>query len=212
MKLSAPLADKTHHLLTTWTANPERQTPAIDSFRGDMYSGLRAADFTTYDRRYANDHFYILSGLYGILRALDCIAPYRLEMSYHLPDAPYQNLYKFWGNKLAEQIPNNSTIINLSATEYTKALLPHVAPERVITPQFLTRDPRSHEPKFVAIHAKIARGALAHYLIVRHAVSPDELVGFHDLGYHFDATASTPDQPVFICDEFGGLGLSIRKK
>lgn len=212
MKVSAPLAEKTKQLLAGWTADPEQQTPAIDIFRGDMYSGLRAADFSDYDRRYANEHFYILSGLYGILCALDSIAPYRLEMGYHLPDAPYQNLYKFWGEKLARQLPSETMVVNLSSTEYTKALLPYLPRERVITPQFLTRASPSHEPKFVAIHAKIARGALARYLIVRHAVSPDELIGFHDLGYHFEAAMSTPNQPVFICDEFRGLGLSIRKK
>ncbi|HEU0266737.1 MAG TPA: YaaA family protein [Candidatus Saccharimonadaceae bacterium] len=212
MKISTSLAEKTHQVFTNWSDDPTRQTAAIDVFRGDMYSGLRAAELTPFDRRYANDHLYILSGLYGILHALDSIAPYRLEMGYRLPTAPYDNLYNFWGKKLADGIPADATIFNLSSIEYTKTISPYVARERIITPRFLTRDPRTQIPKFVAVHAKIARGALAHYLIVRHAVSVEESLFFHDLGYHYDAAMSSAHEPTFICDNFLGTGLSIRKK
>lgn len=212
MKLSLSLAEKTHDLLAEWSSDPQDQTPAIDIFRGDMYSGLRAVTFTKSDRAYANQHLYILSGLYGLLRACDSIAPYRLEMGYTLPGGPFKNLYTFWGDHLAVQIPTDSPIINLSAVEYTKALLPQLKGSLIITPQFMTRDPKSGDIKFVAIHAKIARGALAHWLIKNHATSGDRLPEFHELGYNFDTALSTREQPVFICNEFNGIGLSIRKQ
>ena len=115
--------------------------------------------------RYADAHLRILSGLYGILRPFDGISPYRLEMGYRLPRGRYANLYRFWGASIAEQLPASGRIVNLAANEYSKAVLPHVDPDRVVTPRFLTVDPASGEPKFVVVHAKIARGAFARWLV-----------------------------------------------
>jgi cytoplasmic iron level regulating protein YaaA (DUF328/UPF0246 family) len=209
MKISSAMAEKTRQLLEHWTAGSTQQLPAIDAFLGDIYSGLQVQTFDQSDRAYANDHLLILSGLYGGLRALDSIMPYRLEMGYRLPDEPYKNLYSFWSDSIAALIPSDNVILNLSAVEYTKAILPHLS-NPVISPKFLTRDPSSGEPKFVTVHAKIARGAFARWLIAGRIDTPEKLSSFSDLGYHFDPALSTPDIPVFICDEFKGIGLSVR--
>jgi cytoplasmic iron level regulating protein YaaA (DUF328/UPF0246 family) len=210
MKLSKSMATKTQQLLASWTTDQRSQTPAIDAFLGDIYSGLQVKIFSPADRTYANQHLYILSGLYGVLRALDSITPYRLEMGYRFTRAPYSNLYTFWGNTIAACIPIDQPIINLSADEYTKAVLPHLPNVQVIAPRFLTIDPVSKEPKFVVVHAKIARGAFARWLIQERITDLDKLKSFSDLGYSYDSKLSTPQIPVFVCEQFQGLGLSVR--
>jgi len=210
MHISPALAAKTQELIAGWTTEPSALTAALDSFVGDIYSGLQASSFTESDREYANTHLRILSGLYGILRPLDGIAPYRLEMAYKIPGAPFASLYEFWGKKIAETLPNSGTIINVSSVEYTQAVLPYVEAARVVTPRFLTINPATNEPTFVVVHAKIARGAFAHWLIVNRVEALSALRDFADIGYHYDTEASTPQEPVFVCQEFGGKGLSMR--
>lgn len=222
MKLSGDMARKTYELLRAW--GPASFTlPAINFFLGDIYSGLQAQTFTLEDREYANNHLFILSGLYGILRALDEIQPYRLEMGYKLPGNAHDpsqsnitSLYEFWGDKIAKALPESEVIINLSAVEYTKAVFPHVKNlekfnnSTIITPKFLTISPKTGEPTFVTVHAKIARGAFARWLIQHRIEDLATLKDFNDIGYTYNAELSTPEQPVFVAQEFKGLGLSIR--
>ena len=209
MHISEKLADDVHERFEAWHTSPT--TPAIDAFIGDIYSGLRSHELTTDERHYAHEHLLILSGMYGGLRALDGIAPYRLEMGYKLPDEPFNNLYSFWGQSIAALVRPDELIINLSAVEYTKALLPHLPKHIVvITPKFLTISPKTGEPTFVTVHAKIARGAFAHWLITSRFNDGDTLTGFSDLGYSYHHTLSTPTEPIFVCQTFEGLGLSVR--
>lgn len=210
MQLSAKKASETHGLISSWTDDPGQQRPAIDAFLGDIYSGLQTQSFSVADREYANDHLLILSGLYGGLRALDSVYPYRLEMGYKLPAEQYRNLYTFWGDEIAKLIPKENDIINLSAVEYTKAVLPYLPDAVVITPKFLTVSPKSGEPTFVTVHAKVARGAFARWLIKERVKSLDRLKEFSDLNYRYDAGRSSQTEPVFVCQEFGGIGLSVR--
>jgi cytoplasmic iron level regulating protein YaaA (DUF328/UPF0246 family) len=210
MKISEPLAVKTRSISEDWSAAPERQSPAIFSFIGDIYSGLRAGELSAADLEYADEHLRILSGLYGVLRPLDGIMPYRLEMGYKLPDARFNNLYRYWGESIVATLPDDEIIINTSAVEYSKVITDFVDPARIITPRFLTRNPRTGEPTFVVVHAKIARGAFARWLIIKRVSSVADLPAFDDLGYRFNAELSTPAEPVFICDQFQGLGLSVR--
>ncbi len=209
MSLSKAKAEQTKQLAEDWSDDKSRQRPAIDAFLGDIYSGLQVQSFTEDDRAYANKHLLILSGLYGGLRALDSIHPYRLEMGYRLPDQKYSNLVKFWNSKIAEVIPSHDVVINLSAVEYSKAVLPHIT-NKVITPKFLTMSPKTAEPRFVTVHAKIARGAFAHWMIKHRIEEAKELTAFTELGYTYDDSLSTPEEPVFVCSEFKGLGLSVR--
>lgn len=209
MHLSHAMAGKTQQLWQFWTDVAAQQLPAIDAFLGDIYSGLQVQTFTAADRAYANEHLYILSGLYGVLRALDSITPYRLEMGYRLPDEPYRNLYVFWADKIANQLPANQPIINLSAVEYTKAVLPYMPGVAVITPKFMTIG-KTGQPVFVTVHAKVARGAFARWLIQERVTNLADVVKFTELNYRYDATLSTPEAPVFVCRTFGGIGLSVR--
>jgi len=222
MTLSEAMAHKAHMLIKGWDdANPTLS--AIDLFLGDIYSGLQAQAFTPQDRVYANNHLFILSGLYGILRALDEIQPYRLEMGYKLPGNAHDpsqpnitSIYEFWGDKIAKVLPKSEVIINLSAVEYTKAVFPHFKNlekfnnSTIITPKFLTISSKTGEPTFVTVHAKIARGAFARWLIQHRIEDLATLKDFNDIGYTYNAELSSPEQPVFVAQEFKGLGLSIR--
>jgi cytoplasmic iron level regulating protein YaaA (DUF328/UPF0246 family) len=211
MTLSADLAERTRDQYARWSADPEQQAPAAASFVGDIYSGLRVDSFSAADRRYADAHIRILSGLYGILRPYDGIRPYRLEMGYRLAPGGYANLYQFWAGAIAEQLPRSGRIVNLAAGEYSRTVTGHVDADRVVTPKFLTADPVTGEPKFVVVHAKIARGAFARWLVtarVKDTTSAQR--EFSDIGYRYDETLSSPTEPVFVCQEFGGKGLSVR--
>lgn len=211
MHVSPAKAAATKILFEQWSHTQATTAPALDAFLGDIYSGLQVASFDTDDRAYANRHLLILSGLYGGLRACDSVSPYRLEMGYKLPDARYRNLYAFWGDAIARLVaPETTHVVNLSAVEYTKALLPYLDMP-IIAPAFLTKNPKTGEPGFVTVHAKIARGAFAHWMIKHRIDTIDKLPEFDELGYVYDIATSTPERPVFVCEAFGGLGLSVRK-
>jgi len=210
MGVSEALARKTHTTWSEWNAKPSQQSLALDSFVGDIYSGLQANTLSREDRDYAQQTLRILSGLYGILRPYDGVRPYRLEMGYKLPSSRYRSLYAYWGASIAETLPAEGLIVNLSAVEYTKTVLPYVEPTRVVAPRFLTKNPQTGEVKQVIVHTKIARGAFARWLIQSRITSADELVHFMELNYRYDASLSTPSEPVFVCENFGGIGLSMR--
>lgn len=213
MKLSAPMALKTYDLLQNWSKTAPT-LPAIDLFLGDIYSGLQVQAFTQQDRDYANRHLFILSGLYGILRALDEVQPYRLEMGYKLPEIT--NLYQFWGDRIARQLPRNQSMINLSAVEYTKAIFPSMKQidglkgVKIISPKFLTISAKTGEPTFVTVHAKVARGAFARWLIQHRIEDEAQLKNFAEIGYIYSPELSTEKEPVFVAQEFKGIGLSVR--
>jgi len=208
MQVSPKKADEVLRMYAEWSDEASRQIPAIDAFVGDIYSGLQVQTWSETDRSYAHSHLHILSGLYGALRACDGILPYRLEMGYKLPDGT--SMYAFWGNRIAALLPvETDFIINLSAVEYTKAILPYTSVP-VVTPKFLTVSPKTGEPTFVTVHAKIARGAFARWLIRNHIENHTQHPEFSDLGYVYEKSLSTPDEPVFVCKEFKGLGLSVR--
>jgi uncharacterized protein len=212
MHVSAALANKTHDLIEGWTVVPNMQRVSIDSFLGDIYSGLQVPDFTAAERDYANQTLRILSGLYGILRPLDGIYPYRLEMGYRLPSKKFTNLYNYWGDSIAKTLSMNSLIINLAANEYSKVVTDYISKDKIISPSFLTINPTTKEPTFVVVHAKIARGAFAHWLIKNRVNRIDQLPEFDDLGYKYDKKLSQKASPAFVCQDFGGIGLSLRLK
>lgn len=210
MSLSMALAEKTHALISEWTSSPGDQSLAIDSFTGDIYSGLHANDLTTAERDYTDQVLVILSGLYGLIRPYDGISPYRLEMGYKLPDPPFANLYSYWGDAIAACLPSSGLVVNLAAVEYTQAVTPYLDPARIVSPRFLTASPKTGKPEFVVVHAKIARGAFARWLITRRVTSATDLPAFADLGYRFAPELSPMESPTFVCAEFGGKGRSIR--
>jgi uncharacterized protein len=210
MSISPALAQKTQELIAAWTSEPEEQSLAIDSFAGDIYSGLHANDLSPAERDYADQVLRILSGLYGILRPYDGIYPYRLEMGYKLPDPAFGSLYSFWGDAIAACLPGEGPIVNLAAAEYSQTVTRFVDAARIITPRFLTVSPKTGEPAFVVVHAKIARGAFARWLITSRIQDVSALPQFEDLGYRYTSDLSTAGSPAFVCETFQGKGLSIR--
>jgi cytoplasmic iron level regulating protein YaaA (DUF328/UPF0246 family) len=210
MKVSLSLAKTTSALIADWTESGSSQRAAIDSFLGDIYSGLQVPDWTTEDRDYANQCLRILSGLYGVLRPLDGIHPYRLEMGYRLAPAGFSNLYTYWGDSVARTLPQDSIIINLAALEYSKLVSPYIDKLRIISPMFLTISIKTGLPTFVVVHAKIARGAFAGWLVKNRIDDVSLLRSYRELGYNYSPELSTETVPVFICQKFLGLGLSVR--
>jgi len=210
MHISNKLAASTQQLLRAWTDDASQQRPAVDSFLGDIYSGLQVADWSESDRAYAQQHMRILSGLYGILRPLDGIYPYRFEMGYKTPGFMAPNLYQYWADTIATTLPRSELIVDLSAVEYGKLVTKYVDADHLITPRFLTISPKTGQPIFVVVHAKIARGAFAGWMIRNKIEQIDQLREFREIGYEYDKALSTPSTPVFVCQKFGGLGLSVR--
>jgi cytoplasmic iron level regulating protein YaaA (DUF328/UPF0246 family) len=210
MNISDPLSHKVHDTLIAWSAEPNQQSLAVDSFIGDIYSGLRASTLSEVDRDYAQQTLRILSGLYGVLCPYDGVRPYRLEMGYRLPGQSFSNLYKYWASDIAETLPKEGLVVNLSAVEYTKAVMPYIDITRVVTPRFLTVNPKTGEPSQVIVHTKITRGAFARWLMMSRITSLGEMVQFNDLNYRYDTALSTPSAPTFVSKEFGGIGLSMR--
>jgi len=210
MKIKPDLAQKTSTAIYEWNTKPSNQITAIDAFLGDIYSGLQVSTLTKSDRQYADKELIILSGLYGLIRPLDGIATYRLEMAYRLVGFETPNLYQFWGDTIANQISDSEQILNLSSVEYSKVITDYVDPIRVISPRFLTMNKKTKQPTFVVVHAKIARGAFAGWVIKNRIKDSCDLSAFTDLGYAYSSNLSKPTEPVFICNTFKGLGMSVR--
>ena len=204
MHLSPKLAIETEALIKSWTSAPSKQTPAIDAFQGDIYRGLQAQSLTEADRAWADEHLRILSGLYGLLRPLDGITPYRLELEYKLSGDGFANLYDFWGDAIAKKLAKRGWIVNLASQEYFRVIGPYVKPARVIEPVFLSQMKADAEPEFVAVHAKVARGACARWAIQQRIEDPAEFPGFAERDYAFAPDRSTPERPVFI-KRLGGM-------
>ena len=212
MKVSKILSEKIYTQINEWTTKPEKQSAAAESFKGDIYSGLQFGSYNKKDIIYANQKLRIISGLYGILKPLDGIFPYRLEMAYKLAPPSFKSLYDYWGNNLAQELNPDETILNLTSVEYGKSVIPYIEKNLIFSPIFLTLNKDSGKFVSVAVHSKIARGSLATWAIKNQISSPDKLKNYNLLGYQFDPTLSSQYSPVFKATDFTGLGLSIRKK
>lgn len=196
MHLSPSLAAKTYDLMHAWGASDALKGHALDVFQGDIYKGLRAQTLSPAARAYADDVLYILSGLYGGLRPSDAIEPYRLEVGYPIRPLNHAHLYAFWGSRVADLL-GRGPIINLASEEYVRLITPFVDASRVVSPLFLTIQKQA-EPTFVAIHAKLARGVCARWLLEHQIRDPQSLRLFAELGYLYDETRSTAAVPVFV--------------
>jgi len=175
--------------------------PAITAFTGEVYRGLDVATFTKNDFVYAQDSLRILSGLYGILRPLDLLYPYRLEMGSSWKITPkITSLYKFWGSNLAEslnaEMNSDEVIINLASSEYSKAVDAKKLNARMITPVF--KEFRNGEYKVVMTYSKNARGVMARYMIRNTLRNQEELKLFNINNYSFDEKLSSENEWVFV--------------
>lgn len=211
MKISKPLANKTFNQIHEWGhLRKNNYSPAVYTFIGDIYSGLQSISWNEDDIKFADQNLRILSGLYGILKPLDSIHAYRLEMGYKLRVANCKDLYQFWGDKIYKQVSSDKPILNLSSVEYSLTITRYAHNQSIITPKFLTINQNSGIANSIAVHSKIARGALANWVIKNKITSPNKIINFSQLGYKYSKDLSTANQPVYICEKFEGLGMSIR--
>ena len=175
--------------------------PALLTFNGDVYEGLDARSLARSDLDWAQDHLAILSGLYGVLRPLDWMQPYRLEMGTRLATPAGANLYQFWGDRLAEHLNQRlagdpaPVLLNLASQEYFKAVDRKALRPRVVECVF--EDWKGGSWKIISFHAKRARGLMARHAIQQRARKPEDLRGFDAEGRAHDAAASSTDRMVF---------------
>jgi cytoplasmic iron level regulating protein YaaA (DUF328/UPF0246 family) len=140
----------------------------------------------------------ILSGLYGGIRPLDTIKPYRLELMYKLKTKDFKDLYDFWQDKVAQLLPQTGPIINLTSLEYMRVITPFVDTKRIIAPRFLTASGKPGHQTFITVHGKVARGAFARWLIKEEITDLAQFTTFNDLDYVYNPEISTPQQPTFV--------------
>lgn len=203
MHVSKDIAEMNVHRNTNWKqpiTPTEEIKPAVTVFTGEVYRGLDAASFSADDFIYANEHLRILSGLYGLLRPLDLMYPYRLEMGTKWNITPKtKNLYEYWDLKLNKLLSSEMTkedvIVNLASTEYFKAIQSKKIKHRIITPVF--KDFSNGDYKIVMVYAKNARGQMANYIIKNRLTNPEDLKAFNAGGYRFDENLSSADEWVF---------------
>lgn len=182
-----------------FTADNSKQ--AVLAFDGDVYGGLDAKTLKTKDLAWAQDHLRILSGLYGVLRPLDWMQPYRLEMSTLLANEAGTNLYKFWGAQISEflnqELASHKTpvVVNLASQEYFKAVDIKALKARVVECVF--EEYKNGQYKVISFMAKRARGLMARYAVTHHVTSVKKLEAFDLEGYAFAPTASQADRLVF---------------
>ncbi|HYD96222.1 MAG TPA: peroxide stress protein YaaA [Noviherbaspirillum sp.] len=175
--------------------------PAILAFNGDVYEGLAARSLTSRQLGYAQSHLRILSGLYGVLRPLDLMQPYRLEMGTRLANGRGKDLYAFWGARVTETLNKElaahkrKVLVNLASEEYFKVVKPKQLDAEVVTPVF--EDWKGGKYKIISFHAKRARGLMARFAAAKGVTQPEKLKEFDAEGYAYDVRASTAQQWVF---------------
>ena len=204
MDLSDKLADLNHDRFRAFRLKhcQDNAKQAALAFAGDTYRGLDALSLSAEDLGWAQDHLRILSGLYGLLRPLDLIQPYRLEMGTRLATPRGENLYDFWGERISlalnramkdEAVP---VLVNAASQEYFGAVKSRKLKARIVTPVF--KEERDGVAKIISFSAKVARGMIARYVVQNRLDRPEGLKDFHEDGYRFRQDLSDDDTYVFI--------------
>ena len=207
MKISDKLAALNVARFQAWSTpfTPENARQALLAFKGDVYTGLDAGSMDQDSFAFAQTHLRILSGLYGLLRPLDLMQPYRLEMGTRLANARGRDLYAFWGdiisqaiNRALDEAPGSRVLVNLASQEYFGSVRPAAldAGVRILTPVF--RDWKNDQYKIISFHAKKARGMMVRYILDHKLTTEDDLVGFDYGGCSFRSDMSDDDQWVFV--------------
>ena len=207
MSISDKLADGVHEYVADWKAKYDTKAAkqSLLAFRGDVYQGIDADSFTTKDFDFAQQHLRILSGLYGVLRPLDLMQGYRLEMGTKLAGDYGKNLYDFWGDKIARSLEKSiadqgdNVLVNLASNEYFKATQAKSIGCHVITPIF--KDRKGGDYKVISFFAKKARGRMVGHLIRNRITDESGILKFREAGYKYNRGQSSEDQPVFTRDK-----------
>ncbi len=207
MGISPKLAKLNKERFENWSMpfTEKNAKQAALAFKGGVYTGMRAWDFDATDFAHAQKTLRILSGLYGLLRPLDLIQPYRLEMGTTYANQRGKDLYEFWGNRLTKAIDEavassgSDLLVNLASQEYFKAARASELKAKIVSPVF--KDEKNGKYKIISFYAKKARGLMSAYLIRNRVTRAEDIVGFDFAGYRFSAEESTEDAPVFLRQE-----------
>lgn len=203
MNVSLKIAELNFDRYEAWKKpfTPKNAKQAVLAFKGDVYTGLDAETMSSADLKFAQNHLRILSGLYGLLRPLDLMQPYRLEMGTKLDTDKGKNLYEFWGSDITEGLNKqlkkikSTTLINLASNEYFKSVKPKELNAEIITPAF--KEYKNGEYKMIGIYAKKARGLLSRYIIENRLSDPEDIKAFKEEGYRFNKSLSKGNNWVF---------------
>lgn len=203
MKISDKLAGLNAARFAEWHTpfSPDNARPAIYAFDGDVYSGLAAEKLSEKAIAYAQEHLRILSGLYGVLRPLDLMQPYRLEMGTKLDTARGHNLYEFWRDEITDMLNedlaavDSDVVVNLASQEYFSSVQPKRLNARIVTPVF--KDEKNGQFKVISFWAKKARGMMARFIMTEQPKTVSELRQFNAAGYRFNADESSDNELVF---------------
>ncbi len=206
MSISGNLAELNYQRFQDWEMTHELGgiKQAIYAFQGDVYQGLEAAKFTPETLNYALDHFRMLSGLYGVLRPMDIIYPYRLEMGTKLTMGKHKNLYGFWGAKIAKKLNelgdelSEDILLNLASNEYFKSVDKKALKLDIWTPVF--KDHKNGQYKVISFFAKRARGMMARFVLENRIEKLEDLRAFDLDGYYFDGTDEKKQEIIFLRD------------
>ena len=207
MEVGEKLAHLNYERFQDWHKpfTPENSKAAIFAFTGDVYEGLNAREFDDEELDFAQKHLRILSGLYGILRPLDLIQPYRLEMGSPLDTPAGKGLYSFWGDSITETINENMKdeeepiVLNLASQEYFKTINLKSLKAGVITPVF--KELKGGKYKIISFTAKRARGLMSNYIIKNKIISPHAIKSFNAQGYSFNESLSSSGQWTFTREQ-----------
>ena len=203
MEISEKLAELNRRRFREWKPpfSLENAKQAVLAFTGDVYDGLDAGSLKKADLNFSQNHLRMLSGLYGLLKPLDLIQPYRLEMGRPLETRDAKNLYEFWSASVTEELnrTKGDVLVNLASNEYFKAIDKKALNKEIISPVF--KDEKNGTYKVISFFAKKARGAMARYLIQNRISRPEDLVGFAEDGYGYNEELSKAGSPVFTRPE-----------
>jgi cytoplasmic iron level regulating protein YaaA (DUF328/UPF0246 family) len=201
MGISDALADLNYERFQAFEAagNEDAEKQALLAFNGDVYTGLGAETLSKDDLEWAQGTLRILSGFYGLLRPLDAMQPYRLEMGTKLKTRRGEDLYDFWGSLISEQLNadlgGTGVVVNLASNEYFKSVDKKALDARIITCDF--KDVKDGKARTLGLFAKKARGMMARYIVENRITDVDDIKGFNAEGYTFDAELSSADKFVF---------------
>ena len=203
MSVNPSIAAQTVEWASSWNTpfSPANARPAAHCFKGAVYTGLQARTWSDADRAFAQRHLRILSGLYGVLKPLDLMQPYRLEMGLKWAiTSKTPNVYTFWGDRIQQRIEADADglIINLASKEYSKAGIAKTYAGRVITPAFKELVGKEYKAKMA--YAKEARGTMARHIFQKQWTNPEDLKQFTGMGYAYDPNLSSADDWVFTRD------------
>ncbi len=210
MNISKPLAQLNHDRYQSWQPpfDSDNAKQAVLTFKGDVYQGLEAEKLKQDELQWAQDHLRILSGLYGLLRPLDLIQPYRLEMGTSLKVGRSSNLYSFWGEEITgglnRQLDSigSGVLVNLASKEYFKSIKPKLLNADVVTPVF--KDRKGDDYKTIGFFAKKARGAMSAWIIKNRATKVSQLKRFTGDEYKFNSKMSSANELVFTRERVPG--------